>query len=227
MALSLNFDDILNGFTDVVKDVFNGLDDINLLDGLDSVLDKLDDVNLLDNFVGDALLQGGLADDLLRVAVGSVVGGGVGGVVLGLLGNDTLVGAIADDLLNGGKGNDRLRGLGGNDFLTGLLGSDRLEGGKGDDTLIGGKGLDNLFGGAGKDTFVLEKRHGEDIVNDFRDGVDVIKLLDGMDYEDLKIVQDGVDTLIRLGRSELATLRNTKAERITAADFAIASSVLP
>jgi 5'-nucleotidase / UDP-sugar diphosphatase len=221
MGIPLRFDDIVDGFTGIVKDVFNGLDDINLLDGFNSVLNKLDDSNLLNNFVGDTLLKGGLADDVIRLAVGTAIGGGAGGIVLGLLGNDDLIGAIADDLLNGGKGDDRLRGLGGNDLLTGLLGSDRLEGGRGDDTLVGGKGLDNLFGGGGRDNFVLEKRSGMDVIHDFKDGLDYIKLLDGIDYEDLKIVQNGVNTLISAGRNQLATLNNTNADRITASDFIV------
>ena len=105
--------------------------------------------------------------------------------ILGFQGNDTLTGGDGDDRLDGGAGNDILDGGNGNDTLLGGIGNDslngengddRLEGGEGNDSLSGDNGHDTLIGGAGNDrleggswnadTYIFDKGHGQDIVND-------------------------------------------------------------
>jgi len=102
-----------------------------------------------DNFVGDIPPDGS---------------DGAGRVVLGTVGDDTLVGGYFDDELRGDAGSDRLDGKGGDDTLDGGTGNDTLIGGFGNDSVIGGDGDDwffsdndlgddTLIGGAGNDYF--------------------------------------------------------------------------
>ena len=106
-----------------------------------------------------------------------VLNGGAGDDSLyGYNGNDRLDGDAGNDILDGGNGNDTLLGGIGNDSLNGENGDDRLEGGEGNDSLSGGNGHDTLIGGAGNDrleggswnadTYIFDKGHGQDIVND-------------------------------------------------------------
>ena len=66
---------------------------------------------------------------------------GLGGIVHGGRGDDSLTGSAGNDLLLGGEGDDTLRGLAGRDVLIGGEGSDSLTGGNDDDLLIGGSTL--------------------------------------------------------------------------------------
>ena len=70
-----------------------------------------------------------------------------------------IIGGTGDDLLDGGKGKDILIGY------------------DGDDTLIGGAGNDSLHGGEGRDVFVYDGA-GNDFINDYTEGDDIIKLVD-------------------------------------------------
>ena len=78
---------------------------------------------------------------------------GLGSVINGTDGNDTLVGTGGDDVLSGRSGSDTLYGNGGNDTLDGNEGADYLYGGSGNDILNGGAGDDELIGGSGVDTY--------------------------------------------------------------------------
>jgi Ca2+-binding RTX toxin-like protein len=133
--------------------------------------------------------------------------------------NDNLTGQRKDDLLVGNNGDDRLSGGRGNDVLWGGQGDDQLWGGKGNDVLCGGLGDDQLWGGKGQDIFTLEINSGFDVVADFRDGQDVIKLSSGLELGQLSIVQQGRNTLIQSEGQSLMLLSNVRADRITAADF--------
>ena len=91
-------------------------------------------------------------------------------------GNDTLNGLGGNDEIRGENGNDSVTGGKGNDDLRGDEGNDALYGGAGSDWLEGGRGNDLLFGGAGKDTFEFERGDGLDVIGDFANGIDRIKL---------------------------------------------------
>lgn len=62
----------------------------------------------------------------------------------------------ANNVLTGNRGDNIVSGMGGNDYL------------------IGGKGDDTLLGGAGQDLFDFRKGTGDDVVEDFVNGEDVI-----------------------------------------------------
>ncbi|WJS85201.1 hypothetical protein NBE95_02240 [Paracoccus sp. TOH] len=82
------------------------------------------------------------------------------------------------NLLDGRLGNDSLFGLAGNDTLFGALGNDSLHGGVGDDVLAGLAGNDTLFGGLGADHFAFHG--GRDVIQDFRDDVDTLRIDDAL-----------------------------------------------
>ena len=64
---------------------------------------------------------------------------GIGTLLDGGRGRDTLTGGAGFDILIGGNGADVLLGGGGRDILIGCDGADDLTGGAGDDLLIGGR----------------------------------------------------------------------------------------
>jgi Ca2+-binding RTX toxin-like protein len=121
--------------------------------------------------------------------------------------------------INGTNGNDTLTGGSTSDILNGKLGNDALKGKAGKDTLIGGGNSDRLTGNKGRDIFVLETGAGVDRIVDFKDKQDRIGLPSNIQFQDLKIVKKGQNTLIRLGSDRLAFLENTPRNLITAADF--------
>ncbi|MFD2173098.1 calcium-binding protein [Rhodobacter lacus] len=138
---------------------------------------------------GDDAISGGPDDDLLFGDDGqdslagsfgndSVDGGAGNDDLGGGTGRDTLLGGLGDDRLGGGEGDDTLYGNAGDDFLAGGGRADRLAGGEGADLLNGGEGDDWLSGGAGADLFIFNTlTAGErDVIADFEDGVDLIRL---------------------------------------------------
>ena len=64
--------------------------------------------------------------------------------------------------------------------MLGQAGQDTLRGQAGKDWLDGGSGRDELDGGAGSDTFVFRNHMGRDIVRDFEDDRDTLRLDDGL-----------------------------------------------
>lgn len=142
-------------------------------------------------------------------------------------GNNTLEGGPEGDRILGLRGDDTLKGLNGNDILEGALGNDRLEGGNDDDILLGGSnrdtldggdGNDTLTGGAGSDTFVLRIKRGGTIITDFEDGVDSLGLAAGIEQREIRIRQQGANTIITREGAELATLLGVDTAQISVAD---------
>ena len=92
-----------------------------------------------------------------------------------------------------GTGNTLANTITGNDggnILSGLTGNDTLLGGKGADVLNGGIGIDSLTGGEDADVFLFNATlttTGVDIIADFGDGDDVIRLENGI-YTKLGVV---------------------------------------
>ena len=76
---------------------------------------------------------------------------GVGKIIAGTDGNDTLSGTAFTDSIDGGDGQDRIDGRGSDDTIHGGQGNDTLFGGAGNDNLVGGEGSDSLNGGDGDD----------------------------------------------------------------------------
>src|SRR5690606_12569145 len=79
-----------------------------------------------------------------------------------------------EDLTLLGKKNVDATGNAGNNVLTGNKGDNVLMGMDGEDYLQGGKGNDILFGGAGEDMFDFRKGTGDDVIEDFVNGEDLI-----------------------------------------------------
>ncbi len=117
------------------------------------------------------------------------------------------------DVLSGLDGNDRLAGGHGADTLLGGTGQDRLLGGAGADQLDGGAGNDLLTGGKGGDSFIFTGQSGDDVITDFTDGQDMIRL-DGTHR--LEQVTQG--TLIHHDGGTIL-LRGVDMARIDAEDF--------
>ncbi|MGB3402776.1 MAG: Ig-like domain-containing protein [Microcoleaceae cyanobacterium] len=158
--------------------------------------------NLVRDFNGADLLFGNGGDDWME----------------GNEGMDTLAGGDGNDTTYGGQGNDLLFGEAGNDWMWGDAGDDTLCGGTGNDTLIGGMGNDTLLAGDGNDTFILSADMGIDLISDFQMGQDVL-LLEGIDFNQLDMVQQGNNTQISLNNQLIAVLEQVNVDEITNDSF--------
>lgn len=110
-------------------------------------------------------------------------------------------------------------GLAGNDTLLGGVGNDTLDGSIGDDQIFSGQGSDIAIGGKGRDRFALDRGAGRDTIRDFSDRQDRLGLSKSLTFGKLDVIQQGRNTLIRVGNDPLALLIGVQANRITAADF--------
>jgi Ca2+-binding RTX toxin-like protein len=93
-------------------------------------------------------------------------------------GNDRAFGGSGHDTVSGQEGADHLRGESGRDRLAGGFGNDTLAGGTGGDFLVADAGNDSLSGGSDADTFQFAARNGADVILDFEDGIDRIRIND-------------------------------------------------
>jgi serralysin len=163
--------------------------------------------------VSDALTLNGTA------AADRITGGLGNTVINGLAGNDYLDGGAGADKLYGGDGNDTLSGAADNDLIYGGAGNDSLSGGSGLDLLEGGTGNDILRGGLSADTFLFNATSNSDIVMDFQDGADKIRIIGGPTaLSGLTITQVGDDVTVTFGTTSIYLESMTKAE-LTTADF--------
>lgn len=76
----------------------------------------------------------------------------------------------------GGSGADAITGNRLANTLRGLDGQDTLAGDAGNDVLDGGRGNDRLVGGTGQDRFVFGVGYGRDVIVDFQNDVDTLRL---------------------------------------------------
>ncbi|MFT7593047.1 MAG: Ca2+-binding RTX toxin-like protein [Paracoccaceae bacterium] len=120
--------------------------------------------------------------------------------------NDKIVGTSANEVFLGGKGNDKIFGNSGDDRLLGGVGEDVIDGGRDDDLLVGGKNAD---------IFLFRNKYGKDVIRDFTDNSDTLKLDDRLWDGELTKKQvlkkfasiDDGDLVLDFGRHEL-TLNN-------------------
>ncbi|MEM9219387.1 MAG: NF038122 family metalloprotease [Cyanobacteria bacterium P01_F01_bin.150] len=119
----------------------------------------------------------------------------------------------------GTENDDELIGSGDRDKLIGKQGQDFLKGNGNDDLLKGGNHRDVLVGGAGADIFVIQDRKEFDVVRDFTDGEDALRLSGELTFDQLGITQKNNHTLIQQDDNLLMVLRNVDATTITIADF--------
>ena len=116
-------------------------------------------------------------------------GGGFQDIVLGNLGNDTLVAGSQANVLRGGQGDDVITGGAGNDFISGDLGND------------------TETGGAGADIFHGSPNVGVDQINDFSYAQgDRVELDPGTTYT---LSQIGANTVIQMSTGGEMILMNT------------------
>jgi Ca2+-binding RTX toxin-like protein len=111
-------------------------------------------------------------------------------------------------------------GGGGADTIVGTAGDDTLRGGYGNDRIDGGAGLDTLFGGHGRDVFDFNGDWGQDVIADYRDGVDKLDFAGtgATRFEELGIAVVGNDVVITYGVDQVV-LSNTNLASVEATDF--------
>ncbi|MFK7752521.1 MAG: fasciclin domain-containing protein [Sedimentitalea sp.] len=181
---------------------------VHVLDGVLIPADLLqsdgsNDVDfIIDSNASASGIRTGLDDDFISGRNGNdIINAGAGDdVVLGGKGRDTLEGRAGNDTIKGDQGRDQILGGKGNDDLDGGAGGDTIQAGLGDDTIAGGAGNDMLFGHKGDDVFVFNANEGNDIVQDFRSGQDLIDLtsFDFTDISDLTLNGNADRAVIRL-----------------------------
>ncbi|QIR41689.1 glycerophosphodiester phosphodiesterase [Tolypothrix sp. PCC 7910] len=166
---------------------------------------------------GSNKLFGAAGADTLKVVEGS------GQLLFGGSGNDTITSNGKNNRLYGGSGDDKL-------FSNS---NDTIVGGDGDDVLFAGAaGGNRLTGGAGADQFWIANGSlptSKNIVTDFTPGIDVIGLggiKEASKFSDLSLLQQGSDTLVKLGSTELVSLLGTTANTLTANNFVFSASVV-
>jgi Ca2+-binding RTX toxin-like protein len=197
----------------------------------------------IDTFGGADIFSGGLGTDTVDFrtanegAVINFVTGVMGGSALG----DTFASIevfwgsnTAADNMQALNGNMKFYGFGGNDTLQGGTGMDVLSGGAGNDSLSGGGNVDNLLGGTGNDTLTggnqadlfvyVEANFGADVVTDFTDGSDRLKVFSAVanDISDFNITGNGTTSVmltLATDPNQSITLNGPAAITITATDF--------
>jgi Ca2+-binding RTX toxin-like protein len=136
----------------------------------------------LSGYTGADYLSGGKGADTLEAGSGN-------DEVYGNTGYDYLAGGRGADYVSGASGADEIYGNSGLDTLVGGSGLDTLSGGAGSDMLDGGVGSDVLRGGGDRDTFVFRKGYNRDVIKDFENNVDTIRLNDDLWSGTLSVFQ--------------------------------------
>ncbi|MEH2409027.1 esterase-like activity of phytase family protein [Nostoc sp.] len=180
--------------------------------------------------------DGGAGDDQV-----TVVEANGSNNLFGAAGNDTLtVVEGTRQLFFGGSGNDTLKSQGSNNRLYGGSGDDKLFssvndslfGGDGDDVLFAGQqGGNRLSGGASADQFWIANASlpaSKNIITDFTIGVDKIGLggIGVTQFSALTLLQQGSDTIVKTGNTQLASLLGITSTSLTANDFVFSASVV-
>ncbi|BBD64612.1 phytase [Nostoc commune NIES-4072] len=161
-------------------------------------------------------LFGGAGDDSLTVIKGS---------------RQSLFGGSGKDTLTSKGSNNRLYGGSGDDKLFSNI-NDLVFGGDSDDALFAGQqGGNRLTGGNGVDQFWIANGSlptSKSIVTDFAIGIDKIGLggIDMTQLSSLILLQQGSDTLVKIGNTELALLVGINSTSLTANDFVFPASIL-
>lgn len=151
-----------------------GDDEVTLSGGAEVVRlgDGNDTITTGDDFIG--MINTGNGDDVVQIGTGFVGLTRLGG------GDDTLTvdPAYTEFGLTiwAGAGDDSVDGTVGGDQVYGGSGMDTITGGAGDDVISGGEDDDLLSGGADADIFLFAAQSGTDIVTDFEQGPDVLKI---------------------------------------------------
>ena len=241
-------DDIVNGGDD--NDLIYGQQGNDILFGgaAQDVIVGGSGTDTLSGDDGNDYLYGGTGNDTLN--------GGAGfDRVLGQDGNDTLYGGSGYDVMHGGNGDDTLYGEAGTGVLYGNAGNDYVYGGDNNDYIYGGTGADHIFAGAGvdilrgedgddfvhsgagvnymrgnagNDTFIHNAGDGVDVIYDFTQGADLIRLV-GTQFTDFTSVQNAMTdfagfTILTIGTGENIRLIGYQKADFTSADFSFVTA---
>lgn len=133
--------------------------------------------------------------------------------------------ALMNLATTGTSGNDTLYGDENANTMLGAAGNDALDGRSGNDRLEGGAGNDSLTGGSGNDTFVFKAGFGQDTINDFTSGSDVVEFHDGIFANYTAVLAaasaSGNDTVIAVDPTTSITLHNVALANLHQSDFAL------
>jgi len=226
-------DTLLGGFGDDVLEGGAGADSYNGGDGVDAASFRLSSsavsINLSSGVhTGDATGDTFVSVErfMLTAQADTFVGSSGADRAEGMGGNDTLSGGSGIDYLLGGDGIDTLNGDADGDKLFGDAGNDVLNGGFGKDQLYGGAGNDTLSGGGTLelDHFIVTSTgFGADIVVDFQNGVDKIRVLGVAgwdDFSDVSVSSNGSGwAVITFSDGSTITLEGVASGQVDASDF--------
>ncbi len=195
----------------------------------------------IENIVGSAFadtLIGNDADNIIR-------GDGGDDILLGGVGADAIDGGTGLDMASyvnsqsgvsvhlsiaRGYGGDaegdslsaieQIQGSDFDDHLSGDAADNMLFGMEGDDILIGRGGNDILSGAGGADIFLFNSGFGQDVIEDFELGIDLMVFSDATSMESFIFEQDGDDTIIRFaGGEDFVRLAGVDMAALSEADF--------
>jgi Ca2+-binding RTX toxin-like protein len=112
-----------------------------------------------------------------------------------------------------------------NAWYRGTTGNDTIASSAWNDAIAGGAGNDKLSGGAGNDVFVFKGGFGQDTINDFAAGQDVLEFRDGI-FADLaaalaSATASGNNTIITIDASNSVLLQNVALANLHVGDFHI------
>lgn len=126
--------------------------------------------------------------------------------IIGNAQNNTINGCMVSDTIYGGAGADSIQGD---------SGDDKLYGDGDNDTLFGGTGNDTLTGGSGDDVFVYARGYGKDLIADYTEKQDKIKL-NAVEIE--QTTYSGNDVIFNIKNGGSITVKNGKGKKITVID---------
>ena len=182
-----------------------------------------------------------VTDNLTGAATAEGFWGGQGDLMTGASGDDTYYLKSAQDRVveQAGDGVDKivswsnvylpnyanienLEVNGDKTYGAGNAGDNVIQGGAGSQQLYGGGGQDVLLGGAGADTFIVLKGQGNDTVQDFTPGQDILRLSAGyttFGQVQSHLSQAGADVKLDMGGGDALLLRNLTVSQLSAGDF--------
>lgn len=205
------------------NDTFNGGAGDDLLNGGDGN-------DVLNGWTGADTMSGGAGDDIYVVDNSNDV------IYEGLnAGTEVVISSASYTLASNNLENLTLTGNA-NINGTGNNSDNRIAGNGGNNILDGGRGRDVLTGNGGNDTFVIGKNAGgataagADIIVDFTNGTDLIKLTGGLSFEDLQIFDSSAGDVVIKDPSTgefLALVKGVSSSTIDSNDFVVEMQALP
>ena len=125
----------------------------------------------------------------------------------------------AEATVEGTNAGETLNGTELTDYILAYDGDDTLFGDAGEDVLIGGKGNDTMDGGTEADTFIfsLAENSGDDIINNFEVGSDVLAFEDVIDANESTTIElgDAIESYDNGGAGADLTLNLTNGGSVT------------